>query len=88
MIKIRNVPIEVCSAEQKIAYNIAFNVREFLVKDENNLELANKIVDRSISERFDKEMIKEIIRKSRERYCAGRSVLGSYEEIGNIFKIN
>lgn len=24
--KIRNVPLEVCSAEQKIAYNLAFNI--------------------------------------------------------------
>lgn len=49
--KIRNVPLEVCTAEQKIAYNYAWGKRDLFEKDykqAENQDKRNQIVEEAV----------------------------------------
>lgn len=69
--KIKNIPLEECSAEQKIAYNLAFSNYDLFLKEYNRLPI-----------QFQKsELIAQAIKKMLELYQLGYDYKqGKYNE--------
>lgn len=84
--KIRNVDIEVCCCEQKIAYNFLFAWGHMKVDDLIRMT-SGSIDENKKLKRYDKQLIIELIKKSYDRYKSGRSILTSYEEIGQVITL-
>lgn len=99
--KIRNVPIEVCTAEAKIAYNYAFNYLDIIQNAYNkctcNFQKKDvilegvKLIMENLSEnaknRYDIDAIFCCLNAGLEGYINEKyHILSSYEEIGKIFK--
>ena len=57
--KIRNVPIDICSAEQKIAYNIAFRLRSTYYDDYKQAAACCRICEEDFLNSLIKQGMKE-----------------------------
>lgn len=88
--KIRGVEKEVCTAEQKIAYNIAFANRDyfsragFTIADaaRAGVEMFCRSHPKS---KFDVDAIFSALMSGLEEYYKGPSILWDYESIGKTF---
>ena len=100
MHKIRNVDKSVCTCEQKIAYNYAFNWRTQLekiyksdcaqfVKSEAYQEIISFVIDslkrNGTDKKYNIDGIVHCFRNGIENYLKGYSILCSYAEIGKMF---
>lgn len=84
--KIRNIDIDICCCEQKIAYNFLFAWGHMEV-DKLICMAAGSIDDNEKMKRYNKQLIIDLIKNSYERYKSGRSILTSYEEIGQVITL-
>lgn len=89
MKKIRNIDISVCVGEQVIAYKFAC----WLYDVKMTTEKATRIVEQSLQKKefneFDKDLIIKVFKDNFEKYRNEKyHILGSYQEVGNIFTIN
>lgn len=99
--KINNVDKNVCTAEQKIAYNFAFAWsdvgKKILNSDMTEVNKSEAIgdIERFILEslqdkkfnRFNKDAIIVAFRQGFKDYCQNYFIATSYKEIGNVFCI-
>lgn len=100
MHKIRGVDKNICTAEQKIAYNYAFSHRiilEKIYKSDNTkvvkaeayqdvISLVTKCIkNNGIDKRYNIDAIIHCFRNGIENYMKQYSILTSYEEIGKTF---
>lgn len=100
MHKISYIDKNICTCEQKIAYNYAFMWCESLrkiydsdnsevVKREAYQEIINHVIDsikaHGTDQRYNIDAIIHCFRNGIENYIKGSSVLWSYEEIGKTF---
>ena len=87
--KIRNVPLDVCTAEQKVAYNLAFSHHDFVVKSgkfHSYAEAAQYIVKNLYHGKYDANAIFCALNAGLENYCKGKyHIMTSYAEIGAMF---
>ncbi len=88
--KIPNIDKEVCTAEQKIAYNFAFRYREF----DGNKELFDLLQvvtaeikgNEQITKRYDIDSIIHCLRNGYIEYRKNHpAILTDYETIGKVF---
>ena len=88
--KIPNIDKEVCTAEQKIAYNFAFRYREF----DGNKELFDLLQvvtaeikgNEQITKRYDIDSIIHCLRNGYIEYRKNNpAILTDYETIGKVF---
>ena len=100
--KIKNIPLSVCTAEQKIAYNLSFMYYDTVIKEYNQLpmqfqktELINKSIQkimelyRSNKTKYDEDAIFSALNAGLENYINLKyHVLMSYKEIGEAFPAN
>lgn len=101
--KIRNVPIEVCTAEAKIAYNYAFNYLSIIQNVYNKcacdfqrcdaIRAGVKFIMENLSDNIkDKYNIDAIfccLNAGLEKYINEKyHILTSYDDIGKIFQSN
>lgn len=100
MHKIRGIDKEVCTAEQKIAYNYAFMYRSTMEKihDSDTTEITKDeayqqvigwvirgVKDNGIDKKYNIDAIVHCFRNGIKNYMEGFSVLWNYEDIGKIF---
>lgn len=84
--KIRNIDINICSAEQKIAYNFAFAGYSW-ADLEQVLENLTRYREQYRGN-YDSDAIAEALRNGYEAYKSGAAhIFASYEEIGKAFPI-
>lgn len=87
--KIRNVNIDVCSVEQKVAYNICSMYADIYAKTPRiawDWTLITSSIERTAM-RCNKDMVQHFIMFNFESYIAnGRNILSTYEEVGQMFK--
>ena len=92
--KIRGVDLAVCTAEQKIAYNLAFANYDIVLHSgrfANLAEAAQWIVSLYKSSysyvpgKFDIDAIFCALNAGLESYCKKPFIASNYEEIGNAF---
>lgn len=89
--KIRNVPMNVCTAEQKIAYNIAFAHYEIAGTYHSYAEAAQNFVSwcKDSIKNYDIDAVFCALNAGLENYCKAKyRILSSYEEIGRMFPAN
>lgn len=101
MRKIPGVDKSICTCEQKIAYNYAFNWREQIVKIFNSEapefvkaeakhELCTFVLEslkrNGTNKRYNIDAIIHCFRVGMEDYAKGVSILSTYKEIGEMFK--
>ena len=102
--KINGIDKNVCCAEQKIAYNWAFHYSDILknientdamefVKADARFEIRDKVINYLKTKEEYKKYNLDIIfcalsNDNLKKYMEGYSILTSYEEIGNIFKVH
>lgn len=101
MHKIRGVDKEICTAEQKIAYNYAFMYRSTMekirysdtteiAKDEAYQQVVDCVIrgvrDNGIDKKYNIDAIIHCFRNGIKNYLNHCSVIGSYEEIGKTFE--
>lgn len=101
MHKIPKIDKNICTCEQKIAYNYAFMWRNTLekirksdnmqtVKDEAYQKIIdnviNSIQENGIDKRYNIDAIIHCFRNGIKRYMEGFEILFSYEEIGKTFQ--
>lgn len=91
--KIYNVDRSVCTGEQKVAYNYAFSLKD-VYENYSNFESCCEIAKSGIENNdnlksFNKELIYKCFVDNFKKYCKVNKsgILTSYEEIGNIFKL-
>lgn len=100
MHKIYGVDKNICTAEQKIAYNYAFSHRtwlEMIYKSDNTevvkseayqdvISLVAKCLkDNGTDKKYNIDAIIHCLRNGIENYMKQHSILNSYEEIGKTF---
>lgn len=90
--KIRNVDESVCTAEQKIAYNYAFSYRDVAkrVPSDELDAMVERAMQRNdkIAKVYDIGLVMQCFRNGMPRYMSEcNAILGSYAEIGKVFKI-
>lgn len=100
MHKIRGVDKEVCTAEQKIAYNYAFMYRSTMekIRDSDTTEITKDeayqqvigwlirgVKDNGIDKKYNIDAIVHCFRNGIKNYMEGFSVLWNYEDIGKTF---
>ena len=99
--KIPGVPMEVCSAEQKIAYNLAFRLHinrgdECLVLPDERKEKAIEQLSKEAMEgyrsaytykpgKYNEEAIFSCLSSSLTKYLEKPFIAASYNQISNIF---
>lgn len=98
--KIRNVPLSVCTAEQKIAYNLAFANWDVFKKEYERMpcefqksEVIHTAIKFMIEQytrtytdtRYDVDMIFSALNAGLKTYVKGFPILYSYEQIGETF---
>lgn len=99
--KIRNVPMEVCTAEQKIAYNLAWRDRGRFIGEYNRMpcefqkmEVVEAAKDWMIKQwsyckdahRYDVDAIASALNAGLEKYFNNScGILTSYEQVGKMF---
>ena len=101
--KIRNVPLDVCTAEQKIAYNLAFSHGNAFMNAYHNApdgvtrgnvwiecrDFCMKLYSYTDSGKYDIDAIFSALNAGLPEYLDRKMpILASYEEIGRIFKAN
>ena len=100
--KIRNVPLNVCTAEQKIAYNLACRYYDLVIKEYNRLpmqfqkaELIHQVIQKIMElyrcnkTKYDEDAIFSALNAGLENYINLKyHVLMSYKEIGETFPAN
>lgn len=100
MHKIHGVDKNICTAEQKIAYNYAFSHRNWLekiyksdstevVKSEAYQDVISLVIkclkDNGTDKRYNIDAIIHCFRNGIENYMKQYSILNSYKEIGKTF---
>ena len=89
--KIRNIDIDICCCEQKIAYNYLFSYVTCGMS-ENDIRWAKRIVYKDIYARKDmkryyREYIFELFCDNLQKYIDENTpIFGTYEAIGKFFK--
>lgn len=96
--KIRNVPVDVCTAEQKIAYNLAFKISISLTRDYDQLSeharksYLNKVSKMEIDnlrlwskKKYNYSEIEKALNKGLMSYLEHPFIADTYEEIGKAF---
>lgn len=84
--KIRNIDINICSAEQKIAYNFAFAGYCWADLEQVLKNLAR--YREQFRGKYDCDAIAEALRNGYEAYKSGAArIFTSYEEVGKAFPI-
>ena len=101
MHKIIGVDKDICTAEQKIAYNYAFMYRSTMekIRDSDTTEIAKNeayqqvvdwvirgVKDNGIDKKYNIDAIVHCFRNGIENYLNRFEVIGSYEEIGKTFE--
>ena len=86
--KIRGVDIEVCAAEQVIAYNIAFYWHDTIKDVSQVVRAAREQIESYKFDRYDKAAILTALRNGYEAYIERKyHIIMNYEEIGEVFKL-
>lgn len=101
MHKIHGVDKNICTAEQKIAYNYAFMYRSTMekIRDSDTTEIAKDeayqrviswvirgVKDNGIDKKYNIDAIIHCFRNGIKIYLNRCAVIGSYEEIGKTFE--
>lgn len=101
MHKIRGVDKEICTAEQKIAYNYAFRYRNIMerIRDSDTTAMAKEesyqqvvdwvirgVKDNGIDKKYNIDAIVHCFRNGIKNYLNRFSIITSYEEIGKTFE--
>jgi hypothetical protein len=91
--KIRNVEKEVCTCEQKIAYNYAVSNYDNIYQDKERIaECVKRDLERRSNgdmKKYDCNAIFQIFVSNFENYKKAKyHILTSYDEIGNAFPIH
>lgn len=86
--KIRNVDIETCCAEQKIAYNYLFS---YSINYSNDFEWCCKSVEKNLNRtdnhRYDTKYVYNLFCRNFKKYVDNKTpIFGTYEQIGNFIK--
>ena len=79
--KIRGISLEVCTAEQKLAYELAFTGRSLTAGAEKLVEIFG------VSSRFNRETVLEALRAGLDAYRKRPFIACDYREIGEAFPV-
>ena len=96
--KIKNIPLTICTAEQKIAYNLACSNYRNYIDTYNKMPMQfqkDAIIHRAINDmiklygnnnKYNIDAIASCLRAGFENYINGKyHILSSYEDIGRMF---
>ena len=98
--KIRNVDLKVCTAEQKIAYNLAFSYSKLFIDEEKFIKLPFEFQKRDVihnavraimqffpkDSKYDIDLVFCALNAGLQNYIESTtSILSSYAEIGKMF---
>ena len=96
--KIKNVPLDICSCEQKIAYNLAFALIEIYRAEP---KIARNATPEAFAvfavnlhnaygqfAKYDKKAIKAALANGIDKYNENFFIASDYETIGNTFTLN
>ena len=89
--KIRNVDIEICCAEQKIAYNYLFAYAS-CVMNNDAISYVKMIVHKDIYRRndmtrYDRQYIFELFCDNLQKYIDNKMpIFGNYKDLGNFIR--
>ena len=88
--KIRNVPLTVCTAEQKLAYNIAFANSDWVKRSklgwrEEISRICSRMQNDPEYKRFDIDAVKSALFAGFENYMYYPFIATSYEQISKAF---
>lgn len=85
--KINGIDLKTCSAEQKIAYNLAFSYGEYY-KDADRLMELYRLGYVYKQDRYNEEAIKTALHNGLEKYLEKPFIASSYEIIGKTFTLS
>lgn len=99
--KIPGVPLEVCCAEQKIAYNLAFRLHvnqgdEYLaLPDECKSQAIDRLTEEALENyrkayryrpgKYNEDAIADFLKRGLARYLEKQFIAVDYERIGKVF---
>lgn len=90
--KIRNIPLDVCTVEQMVAYNLASTYAIDCVKSgkfHTYAEIAQYITANFYNGKYDIDTVFCALNAGIEAYCKAKyHILTSYGEIGKMFPAN
>lgn len=86
--KIRGIDINVCAAEQVIAYNLAFYWHDTIKDAGQVVRAAREQLESYKFDRYDRATILTALRNGYDAYIARKyHIIFNYEEIGEVFKL-
>lgn len=85
--KIRNIPLEVCVAEQVAAYNLAYDLASTFKDLSSAVEHAADRVQNSDCVKANTDLILDIFEQNYMRFLEKPAILFSYTEVGKQFPL-